>query len=100
MLQMSELDDAETCRCVLASAAVLYRPVTISELVALVEQLEDVGDDVREIVSLCGSFLTLREDIVMYLGCSRASYTLSCERTSFRPYVFSAVASSFVVANF
>jgi hypothetical protein len=70
MLQMSESDDAETCRCVLASTAVMYRPVTIPELVAAVEQLEDFGDDlesVREIVSLCGSFLTMREDTVYFV---------------------------------
>jgi hypothetical protein len=67
MLQMSKSADAEICRCVLASIAVLYRPVTISELLALVEQLEEVGDDVREIVNLCGSFLTLREDTVYFV---------------------------------
>jgi hypothetical protein len=65
--QISKSDDAETCRCVLATAAVLYRPVTISELVVLVEQLEGVSDDVREIISLCGSFLTLREDTVYFV---------------------------------
>jgi hypothetical protein len=32
MQQMSESDDADTCRCVLASTAILYQPVTISEL--------------------------------------------------------------------
>lgn len=67
MDQMSKSDDAETCRCVLAIAAVLYRPVTISELVALVKQLEGVSDDVREIISLCGSFLTLRENTVYFV---------------------------------
>jgi hypothetical protein len=67
MQQMSESDDAKICRCVLASTAILYRPVTVSELVALVEQLEDVGDDVREIIGLCGSFLTLRKDIVYFV---------------------------------
>jgi hypothetical protein len=67
MHQMSKSDDAETCRCVLAIAAVLYRPVTISELVALVEQLKGVSDDVREIISLCGSFLILREDTVYFV---------------------------------
>jgi hypothetical protein len=65
--QMSKSDDAETCRCVLATAAVLYRPVTISELVALVKQLEGVSDDIREIISLCGSFLTLRETTVFFV---------------------------------
>jgi hypothetical protein len=68
--QMSESDDADTCRCVLASTAVLYRPLNIRELVALVEQLENFDDDlesVREIVGLCGSFLTLREDTVYFV---------------------------------
>jgi hypothetical protein len=67
MDQMSKSDDAQTCRCVLATAAVLYRPVTISELVALVEQLKGASDDVREIISLCGSFLTLREDTIYFV---------------------------------
>jgi hypothetical protein len=67
MQQMSELDDADTCCCVLASAAVLYRPVTIRELVILVEQLKDVGSDVREIIDLCRLFLTVRDDIVYFV---------------------------------
>jgi hypothetical protein len=67
MQQMSESDDADTCRCVLASTAVLYRPVTIRELAALVEQLKDVSSDVREIIDLCGSFLTVREDTVYFV---------------------------------
>ncbi|KAF2818314.1 HET-domain-containing protein [Ophiobolus disseminans] len=67
MQQMSESDDAETCRYVLASTAVLYRPVAIPELIALVKQLEDVGNDVREIIDLCGSFLTVREDTVYFV---------------------------------
>jgi hypothetical protein len=70
MHQMSESDDADICRQVLALAAILYRPVTIPELVALVEQLEEFVDDlesVREIVSLCGSFLTLQEDTVYFV---------------------------------
>jgi hypothetical protein len=68
--QISESDIAEVCRQVLASTAVLYRPVTISELIALVQPLEHlVGDlvSVREIVSLCGSFLTLQEDKVYFV---------------------------------
>jgi hypothetical protein len=67
MQQMSKSDDADTCRCVLASTAVLHRPVTICELVALLEQLEDVSSDMREIISLCGSFLTVREDTVYFV---------------------------------
>jgi hypothetical protein len=70
MHQMSETDDAEVCRQVLASTAILYRPVTIPELISLVQSLEEFVNDlelVREIVSLCGSFLTLREDTVYFV---------------------------------
>jgi archaellum biogenesis ATPase FlaH len=69
MHQISESDGAEICRQVLASTAILYRPVTVSELAALVEQLEDLDDleSVREIVGFCGSFLTLQEDTVYFV---------------------------------
>jgi hypothetical protein len=68
--QISESDRAEICRQVLASTAVLYRPVTVFELVALVEPLEDFVNSlgsVQEIISLCGSFLTLQEDTVYFV---------------------------------
>jgi hypothetical protein len=58
----------------------LYRPVTIQELVALVGQLDDFVDDlesVREIVSLCGSFLTLREDTVYFVHQSAKDFIVA-----------------------
>jgi hypothetical protein len=70
MNQISNSDNAEICLQVLASTSVLYRPVTISELTVLVEQLADFVDDlesVRKIVSFCGSFLTLQEDTIYFV---------------------------------
>ncbi|KAF1922910.1 HET-domain-containing protein [Didymella exigua CBS 183.55] len=70
MQQISESDSAEICQQILASTTVLHRPVALSELIALVEPLEDFAGDlesVREIISLCGSFLTLREDTVYFV---------------------------------
>jgi hypothetical protein len=69
MHQISASDSAKICLRVLAVTAVLYRPVTITELVALVEQLKDLNDleSVQEIIILCGSFLTLREDTVYFV---------------------------------
>ncbi|KAK5110236.1 hypothetical protein LTR85_001306 [Meristemomyces frigidus] len=70
MQQVSESDSAEICQQVLASIAILYRPVTVLELAALVTPLKDLVHDlesVREIVTLCGSFLTLREDKVYFV---------------------------------
>jgi hypothetical protein len=70
MDQISNSDSAEICLQVLASTAILYRPVTISELIVLVEQLADFVDDiesVRKIVSLCGSFLTIRDNTAYFV---------------------------------
>ncbi|KAF1963886.1 HET-domain-containing protein [Bimuria novae-zelandiae CBS 107.79] len=69
MHHISVSDSAKICLRVLAVTAVLYRPVTIAELVALVKQLEDVDDleSVQEIIGLCGSFLTLRENTVYFV---------------------------------
>jgi hypothetical protein len=67
MQQISELDDADTCCCVLALAAVLYRPVTIRELITLVEQLKDVSSNVQEVINLCGLFIAVREDTVYFV---------------------------------
>ncbi|KAF2625515.1 beta transducin-like protein HET-E4s [Macroventuria anomochaeta] len=69
MQQISASDDAILCKQVLASAALVYRPITLQELVALAEPLEDIADEaeVRETIGLCGSFLTLREDTVYFV---------------------------------
>jgi hypothetical protein len=70
LLQISESDSAEICLGLLAVTSVLYRPVMITELVALAEQIAGFVDDlksVREIIGLCGSFLTLRDDIVYFV---------------------------------
>jgi hypothetical protein len=77
--QISESDSAKICRQVLASTTILYRPVTISELVALVEQLEDLDDleSVRKIIGLCGSFLTLWEDTVYFVHQSAKDFLLT-----------------------
>jgi hypothetical protein len=47
----------------------VYRPTTLEELVVLVEPLEDMANEAeaREIVSLCGSFPSLREDPVYFV---------------------------------
>ncbi|KAF2820701.1 WD40 repeat-like protein [Ophiobolus disseminans] len=65
---ISESNCSEIYLQILALTAILYRPVSVPELAALVEQLEDLDDleSVREIVSFCGLFLTLREDTVYF----------------------------------
>jgi hypothetical protein len=69
MQQISVSDDASLCKQVLALAALVYRPITLEELIALAEPLEDIADEaeVREIISLCGSFLSLRVGTVYFV---------------------------------
>jgi hypothetical protein len=69
MKQIGASDDDELCKQVLATIALVYRPITLQELVALTEPLEDIANEaeVREIIGFCGSFLTLREDTVYFV---------------------------------
>jgi hypothetical protein len=69
MQQIGVSDDAALCKQVLALIGLMYRPITMQELVILAEQLEGIDDEteLREIIGLCGSFLTLREDAVYFV---------------------------------
>ena len=63
-------DDADLCKEILALAAIVYRPLTLQEMVTLVEQFEDSADDpesVQDIIGRCGSFLTMRDGIVYFV---------------------------------
>jgi hypothetical protein len=46
------------------------RPIAFDELASLVELPDDLPDDskaVLEIIAICGSFLTVREDTIIFL---------------------------------
>jgi len=79
-ISRSNTDDAELCKKILALVALVYRPITLEELVVLVEQLEDIADDpesVQETISLCGSFLTLRKGVVYFVHQSAKDFLLT-----------------------
>jgi hypothetical protein len=68
MEHISDSNDAHICKEVLAIASVVYRPITLEELKILVGSLEeDDYDDLPQIISSCGSFLTIRGDIVYFV---------------------------------
>jgi hypothetical protein len=78
--QIHKSRSARRCLRVLAVTAVLYRPVTVAELAVLTEQLADLVDDlesVREIIGLCGSFLTLRDDTVYFVHQSAKDFLVT-----------------------
>jgi hypothetical protein len=79
MQQISKSDDAELCKQVLALIALVYRPLTLKELVALTEQLENIANELelREIIGLCGSFLTLQEGTIYFIHQSAKDFLLA-----------------------
>jgi hypothetical protein len=57
----------------------MYQPITLKELTSLVEVPEDMTDDlasIREIVSVCGSFLTVREGTIYFVHQSAKDFLL------------------------
>ncbi|KAJ5593650.1 hypothetical protein N7537_010554 [Penicillium hordei] len=74
--QIRDSEDAELCNRILGVASTVYRPITLNELVGLVDMPDGVSiddDDVppddflSDIIRLCGSFLTLRENTVFFV---------------------------------
>lgn len=74
------MDDGETrehCRAVLRAATIARRPLKIQELrfvAALPDKDFDDLDILRKVVQLCGSFLTLRDDVVYFVHQSARDY--------------------------
>jgi hypothetical protein len=63
MGQVRESEDAELCKQILGTVSTVYRPVTLSELASLLEGRSNGFDDLdalSEIITICGSFLTVR----------------------------------------
>ncbi|KAK7177557.1 Vegetative incompatibility protein HET-E-1-like protein 15 [Paraphaeosphaeria sporulosa] len=72
-------DDADLCKKILALAAIAYRPLTLQEMVTLVEQFEDAADDpesVQDIIGRCGSFLTTQDSIVYFVHQSAKDFVI------------------------
>ncbi|KAF2802307.1 WD40 repeat-like protein [Mytilinidion resinicola] len=68
--QTCNSEDVDLCKQILALISTVYRPVTLKELTSLVEMLDNMANDllsIREIISLCGSFLTVQEDTIYFV---------------------------------
>jgi hypothetical protein len=79
MKQIYESKDSELCKRILASIAAVYKPITLLELKSLIEMLEESSDDLeslQEIVNLCGSFLTIKQDTIYFVHQSAKDYLL------------------------
>ncbi|KAH8742656.1 hypothetical protein F5883DRAFT_668205 [Diaporthe sp. PMI_573] len=63
-IQQLQPKDSEFCRLVISAATVAYRPLRLCELGALSGLPPNVTDDLRSVVDMCASFLTIRDNHV------------------------------------
>lgn len=62
--------EAEICRRILAVVTVARRPITLGELIALAEtpgELDEKIPAVCDLIGQCGSFLTIRDEVVYFV---------------------------------
>jgi hypothetical protein len=79
-IQQLERRNPELCRLMLATAILAYRPLHILEiglLAGLPETISNKAHQVRMLVSMCGSFLTVRDDRVYIIHQSAKDYLMS-----------------------
>lgn len=67
--QIHDSEDEDLCLQILAVVSLAYRPITVSEMITLIDtsEIDDDPEILKEIVQLCGSFLTLRGDIIFFV---------------------------------
>ncbi|KAF3215340.1 hypothetical protein TWF191_009319 [Orbilia oligospora] len=78
---LTDLEDSELCKNVLAVLCIVHRPITLKELETLVD-VSGVSDDdeLREIIESCGgSFLTLQGNIISFVHQSAKDYLMKEE---------------------
>ncbi|PVH90664.1 hypothetical protein DM02DRAFT_547357, partial [Periconia macrospinosa] len=73
MQQIRNLDDADDiylCQTTLALITIVYQPITLKELTSLIQPLKSMEvnlESLIEIISLCGSFLTIQEGTIYFV---------------------------------
>ncbi|OQD86920.1 hypothetical protein PENSOL_c082G12047 [Penicillium solitum] len=77
--QVRNSEDAEACKRILAIMSIVYRPIAFDELASLVDLPDDLSDDfeaLSEVIAVCGSFLTVREDTIIFVHQSAKEFLL------------------------
>ncbi|PYH44153.1 uncharacterized protein BP01DRAFT_424449 [Aspergillus saccharolyticus JOP 1030-1] len=72
-------NSATICTSILGITTTVYRPITLSELMAYVDLPQEITDDMqslKKLIGLCGSFLALREDTVTLIHQSAQDFLL------------------------
>ncbi|CAG7947089.1 unnamed protein product [Penicillium salamii] len=86
--QVHSSEDAESCKRILAVMSIVYRPIAFDELASLVELPDDLAGDseaLSDIIAICGSFLTVREDTIIFVHQSAKEFLLRETQTGVFP---------------
>ncbi|OAQ59890.2 WD domain, g-beta repeat domain-containing protein [Pochonia chlamydosporia 170] len=85
MLQnVCESEDAKLCKEVLATALTVLRPLSLLEITSLISQFE--LDDAVEVIHSCGSFVTIRHDMVYFVHQSAKDFLLDRAKNTVMPF--------------
>ncbi|KAL2695949.1 hypothetical protein AAEP93_003249 [Penicillium crustosum] len=77
--QVRNSEDAEACKQILAVMSIVYRPIAFDELASLIDLPDDLSNDseaLSEVIGVCGSFLTVREDTIIFVYQSAKEFLL------------------------
>ncbi|KAF6783594.1 heterokaryon incompatibility protein [Colletotrichum sojae] len=95
MQQIDGEEDAELCRQILGLVATTYRSLLLAESTTLIEEYHGLADDpesLQDIISLCGSFLTIREDKIYFVHQSAKEFLMNKAYTAFDRILPSGIA--------
>ncbi|KAJ5682061.1 uncharacterized protein N7477_002001, partial [Penicillium maclennaniae] len=77
--EVRKSEDAASYTRILAVMSIVYRPIMLNELPSVVELPDDLSSDseaLSEIIAICGSFLTVREDTIIFVHQSAKEFLL------------------------
>lgn len=77
MMQVIESQDSvitELCKKILRAVTIAYNPLTLDDIVPMAELYGWSIEDICELVSLCGSYVILREETIRFIHQSAKDY--------------------------
>ncbi|KAJ4126988.1 hypothetical protein NW768_008609 [Fusarium equiseti] len=80
---LGDLGSDELYPRIISFTLVAFRPLSLDELYYLVDEQQIAVEDIKEIVELCGSFLTIQHRVVHFIHDSAKDYLLD-EASGFR----------------
>lgn len=86
--QVHKARDANICKQILSIVSLVYRPVTLGELSTFIETRISHSinfDMLRQIIGLCGSFITIREQTVTFIHHSAKDFLTNEASTGIIP---------------